>query len=188
MDLLTWVRQEHDGLHTRLHDWFVADVPADLWMVRPGDLGCSFAWLILHTTMHQDVAIQVVVRGEEPLWAGWWHSLGLGALPPAAALNEHDGLEPARPPDVTALVGYADAVADATRRWLAGATEADFDRVPPAAARLAEAGVTASDVAWVAERWAAKPVSWFVQWEAIGHTLLHQGEMAALRPRLGVRR
>jgi len=188
MDLLTWVRQEHDGLRSRLHDWFVAGVPADRWIVRPNDLGCSFAWLILHTTMHQDVAINVVVRGEAPVWAAHWGALGVGPLAPWDALNEHDALDPTSAPDVAALVAYADATADATTRWLATATDASFDQVPPSAERLVAAGVTGADVAWVAERWAAKPTSWFVQWEAIGHTLLHQGEMASLRGRLGVQR
>ena len=76
------------------------------------------------------------------------------------------------------------AVNAATADWLATVDAAVLDIVPPASQRLTDAGFTDTSVAWVHARWSDKPVSWFVQWEAIGHGLLHHGEMAALRARL----
>ena len=182
---MTWIRGEHDGLGARLHDWFVGEVPLDRWTERPGDQGCSLAWLVLHTSVHRDLAVQAVVRGEAPVHAAHWAGLGLGDLAPSAALNERDVLPAAV--DVSAVLAYADAVQTATAAWLTTVTADDLDVVPPAAERLATAGVTADDVEWVAKRWTGQPVAWFLQWEAIGHTLLHHGEMAALRVRLGLR-
>lgn len=182
---MTWIRAEHTALHGRLHDWFVAEVPFERWTERPGDLGCSLAYLTLHTAVHQDVAVNAVLRGTTPLAVAHWDALGAADLAPASALNERDVLPPTADP--AAIVAYADAVHASTATWLATATPDDLDLVPPAADRLAAAGITADDVAWVPKRWSGQPTAWFLQWEAIGHTLLHHGEMAALRVRLGVR-
>ena len=114
-----------------------------------------------------------------------WSGLGLDGLAMAAGLDEHDLLEFHPGVDVPAIIAYADAVNDATASWLATIEAAALDVVPPASQRLTEAGFAEPSVAWVHTRWTGKPVSWFVQWEAIGHGLLHHGEMAALRARLG---
>jgi hypothetical protein len=76
-------------------------------------------------------------------------------------------------------------VNDATAAWLTSVDPARLDDVPPASPRLTDAGFTDPRIDWVHARWSGRPVSWFIQWEAIGHTLLHHGEMAALRTRLG---
>ena len=39
---------------------------------------------------------------------------------------------------------------------------------------------------WLYRMWEDKPVSWFVQWEAIGHRVNHVGEMVSVRNRLGL--
>jgi hypothetical protein len=184
VDLITWIRQEHDGLGARLHDWFVVDVPLDRWVERPDGLGASMAWLTLHASVHQDVAVNVAARGLAPVAATHCGGLGLDGLAIAAGLDEHDVLESHPGVDVPAIIAYADAVNHATAAWLAAIDAAALDDVPPASQRLTEAGFTDPGVAWVHARWAGKPVSWFVQWEAVGHGLLHHGEMTALRTRL----
>jgi hypothetical protein len=187
MDVMTWIRQEHGALGPRLHDWFVSEIPAERFTERAGGIGCSAAWLVLHTSVHQDAAVHVVARGAAPVADALWPGLGLGALHWSAPLNEPDLLDVHPLVDVAAVLDYADAVNAATAAWLDGLRADDLDVVPPAAERLAAAGVTGPAVAWVAQRWDGKAVSWLVQWEAIGHTLLHQGELAALRVRLGLR-
>ena len=187
MDVVSWIRQEHAGLGQRLHDWFVSEIPLPRWTERPGDIGCSPAWLVLHTAVHQDLAINVAARGLPAVAASHWDNLGLDGLHWAAPVNEADPLAAHPGVDVGAVLAYVDAVNAATAEWLAGLVADDLDVVPPSAGRLVAAGVTAADVRWVQDRWAGKPVSWLVQWEAIGHTLLHQGELAALRVRLGLR-
>jgi hypothetical protein len=187
VELITWIRQEHDGLGARLHDWFVADVPLDRWVERPGGRGASMAWLTLHASVHQDLAVNVVARGEAAVAASHWSGLGLDGVPVRAGLEEHDLLELHPGADVPAIIAYADAVNGATAAWLAGVDPSVLDTVPPASPRLTAAGLTDADVGWLHARWSGKPVSWFLQWEAIGHTLLHHGEMAALRERLGLR-
>ena len=41
-------------------------------------------------------------------------------------------------------------------------------------------------VPWLYGMWAAKPMGWIVQWEAIGHVQGHLGEMVSVRGRLGL--
>jgi hypothetical protein len=187
VELITWIRQEHEGLRARLHDWFVVDVPLERWVERPGGLGASMAWLTLHASVHQDVAVNVAARGVAPVAASRWGGLGLDGVDVAAGLDEHDVLEQHPHGDVPAIIAYADAVHDATANWLAAVDPAALDIVPPASQRLTDAGFTDPSIAWVHARWSDRPASWFVQWEAIGHGLLHHGEMAALRARLGPR-
>jgi hypothetical protein len=187
VELITWIRQEHDGLQARLHDWFIVDVPLDRWVERPGGEGASMAWLVLHASVHQDIAVNVAARGVAPVAASHWNGLGLVGLAVTAGLDEHDLLERHPDVDVPAIIAYADAVNEATAAWLATIDPVALDAVPPASQRLTDAGFTDTSVAWVHARWSGQPVSWFVQWEAIGHGLLHHGEMAALRARLGVR-
>jgi hypothetical protein len=187
MDVMTWIRQEHSALGPRLHDWFVSEIPQERFTERAGGIGCSAAWLVLHTTVHQDAGVTVAARGLAPVAADHWAHLGLGDLHWSVPLNEPDQLDVHPSVDVRAVLDYADAVNASTAAWLDNLRADELDTVPPTASRLAEAGVVDPAVAWVAQRWAEKPVSWLVQWEAIGHTLLHQGELAALRVRLGLR-
>ena len=187
MDVMTWIRQEHGALGPRMHDWFVSEIPLSRWTERPNGTGCSAAWLVLHAAVHQDTAMNVVVQGEAPVAALHFPDLGLDGVHWSVPLNEPDQLAVHPDVDVTAVLRYVDAVNASTAIWLASASSEDLDGVPPVDERLTAAGVTAPDVQWVHQRWAGKPVSWFVQWEAIGHTLLHQGELAAMRVSLGLR-
>jgi hypothetical protein len=180
VDLITWIRQEHDGLAARLHDWFVVDVPLDRWLERPG--GWVPRWPgSRFMRRYQDVTVNVAARRCQ--WRRRTGRLYLGAAM-AAGLDE-------RPPRVASGRRRArdHRLSGCGQRrhghWLAAIDAAALDVVPPASQRLTDAGFTDAGIAWVHARWSDKPVSWFVQWEAIGHGLLHHGEMAALRARLG---
>ena len=110
MDTLTWIRQEHDGLAMRLHDWFVSEIPLERWTERPGGIGCSPAWLVLHTAVHQDLAINIAVRGLPPVALAHWDRLGLDGVHWSTPLNEADQLEAHPGVRVDAVLAYVDAV------------------------------------------------------------------------------
>ena len=63
-----------------------------------------------------------------------------------------------------------------------------LDSLPEASWRLEHvAGIPAAgDLGWLHAMWSGKPVSWFVQWECIGHGHAHVGEMVGIRNRLGL--
>src|SRR5882672_1348847 len=120
-------------------------------------MGASMAWLTLHASVHQDVAVNVAARGVAPVAATHWSALGLDGLAVSAGLDEHDLLESHPGVDVPAVIAYADAVNDATATWIAAIDAAALDVVPPASTRLTDAGFTDAGVAWVHARWSGKP-------------------------------
>jgi hypothetical protein len=186
VDLRTWITVEHATAQDRFDQHVAARVPVERWKERVGDEGSSIAWLRFHTAWHEDLAIQSVLRGQEPLLAVWRERLGLEGIAP------HEGLGEAEVPDVTARLdaeaagAYARAVHDATTIWLGEAALSRLEDVPPASERMVDlAGVSDDAVPWLHKMWDAKPAAWLVQWEAIGHPINHIGEMVAVRNRLG---
>ena len=76
---------------------------------------------------------------------------------------------------------------DETQRWLATLDPAALDAVPDLDARLAPAGTLWPEAgAWVPDLWRGWPASVFVNWLAIGHTLVHAGEMQSVMSALGI--
>ncbi len=67
MNLQQWIADDHANLASRLIKGVVQRVPADRWQETPIGGGSSLAWLLLHTTVHQDVALNCVVRNHAPM-------------------------------------------------------------------------------------------------------------------------
>jgi hypothetical protein len=187
VELRSWIDAEHEGLRDRFAHAVVAHVPAARWRERAGDGGSSIAWLVLHGAWHEDLAMQTAVQGTEPLLARWRADVGLDGVAPSGGLGEAEDPAVTAAVELEALPAYAEAVHNATATWLAGADLAALADVPPAGARIAElAGVDPDAVPWLHSMWAGKPISWLLQWEAIGHRQGHLGEMVSVRSRLGL--
>ena len=186
MDLQAWITTEHDALRERFEHAIAATVPRERWRDAAGAGGSSIAWLLFHTARHEDLALRTAVNGQAPLLDAWRDRLGLVTAPPDTGLGEAEDPAVVGTLDLDALVAYAGAVHDNTSAWLHRAGLEGFDDVPPASARIAAAGVSNRDVPWLHAMWTAKPVAWFVQWEAVGHRQGHLGEMVSVRSRLGL--
>ncbi|MEV0157673.1 DUF664 domain-containing protein [Micromonospora sp. NPDC050686] len=88
-------------------------------------------WLVWHLTRIQDHHVADLL-GEEQVWVSgdWAPRFGLKADPDDTGYGHGpEEIAAVRPEGPTALVGYFTAVADRTRRFLAGLTTADLDRV-----------------------------------------------------------
>lgn len=187
MDLRTWIVEEHTSVWDRLRDGVIDRVPADRWTEHPDDGGSCLAQLLAHCSLHADMAMQTVVRRETPLAEEWRERLGLDGLPGHAGLPEAEDPSLVARISVPELFGYAEAVHRSTADWLRTADLADLDRVPDASGQLARWGqVPVEAVPWLHRMWTDKPVSWFVQWECLGHVLHHLGEMVSVRNRMGL--
>jgi hypothetical protein len=187
MDLRQWIIDEHDSLQTRFDHAVVELVPHSRWRERAGDGGSSIAFLLLHSSWHADLAVQTAVQAQAPVLERWRDDLGLGDRTPSTALGETEDPDVTATVDLDALTAYATEVSAATGRWLRKVDLETFDDRPPANERIAQiAGVHEEDVPWLHGMWRDKPVSWFAQWEAIGHRLNHLGEMVSVRARLGL--
>ncbi|MET0145726.1 MAG: hypothetical protein ABW328_13210 [Ilumatobacteraceae bacterium] len=186
IDLRTWIRTEHDGALARFEQSVVAAVPRERWTDPAGTGGSSIAYLAFHTAYHEDLAINAVLGGAQPLAATWRDDLGLGLLAPTAGLGETEVPELTAALDLDRLVPYVRAV-HAASAAIIDAVDLGVDVAPDAGPiGLTRAGVDDAAVPWLHAMWTAKPASWFVQWEAVGHRINHLGEMVSVRNRMGL--
>lgn len=186
MDLQAWVTEEHRATLERFDRSIAGVVPRDRWLDGAGDGGSSIAFLAFHTSYHEDVAVNAVLGAGDPVIAERRSWLGLDAFAPSAGLAEAEDRVLSGALDLDQLDAYVRAVHDRTAAWLASSFTSTLDRTPDSAAGLLAAGIAESDVPWLFAMWRGQPVSWFVQWEAIGHRINHLGEMVSVRNRLGL--
>jgi hypothetical protein len=187
MELRAWILEDHASLAERFDHAVVRTVPLDRWRERADGGGSSIAWLLLHTALHEDLAVNVALRGRPPLRASWQQDLGVGAFPPHAGLGEAEDPAVTGAVDLDAVRAFATTVHADVHGWLEEVDPADLDATPPAGERIGDlAGVTDEEVPWLHAMWRDKPASWFVRWEAIGHRQNHIGEMISVRGRLGL--
>jgi hypothetical protein len=190
VDLKDWIEADLQALTGRIANGVVAHVPRERWRERPGggaQPGSSIAWLLLHMGYHHDLAVRTAVQEREPYLHAWRDGLGLEAMEPEAGLSEAEDPAVTAAVDVDVLLDYVLAVVAGTREWLTRVNTHAFDTVPAASWRLEHtAGVRPEVVPWLHAMWDGKPVSWFVQWEAVGHGINHVGEMIGVRGQLGL--
>jgi hypothetical protein len=181
MDLSTWLLAEHDETQARHRDQVQRIVPADARTARlPG--GNSIRWATYHVARHAALGL-VVAGAAEPGRDG-----RLADFPTDAAVGG-GGLQEVEQPwaadlDLAAVDGYAAAVADDVRAYLAALRPDDVDRVVDTEGRLRAAGVDPDAFGWLYRMWDA-PVAFLVRWPMLGHWTNHVGEMIATRNQLG---
>ena len=174
---------EHASAFDRMVRSVVDVVPEGRWRDAVGDGGSSIAYLLYHVTYH---AVTAVRRGGDTAMDAWRARLGVASHPAHAGLGETEDVALTRALDVGALVGYARSVQDSGAELLADIDLEGLGDVPASGAALERAGVAETAVPWLHAMWTGKPVSFFVQWEAIGHRINHVGEMVSVRNRLGL--
>jgi hypothetical protein len=187
MDLRRWIADEHGATLTRFEQSVVATGPLERWTDPAGSGGSSIAWLAFHTALHEDLAVNAVLRRDATVLSTHRADLGLAGVPAATGLGEAEQPELTAALHLERLAPYARAVHDRTASWLASLTADDLDGGDAdGPAGLARAGIDEADVPWLVRMWTGKPAAWFVQWEAIGHRVNHLGEMVSVRNRLGL--
>lgn len=186
MKVRDWMLADHADVHERFERGVAARVPVERWTEHADGGGSSIAWLVLHHTYHQDLAVNTVIRAHDPVLAAWRTRLGLDGFDPSTGLPEAEDVAAVAALDLDALGAYATAVHATTQAWMHDVATSALDTYTDASARIARVGVSADEVGWLHAMWDGKPVSWFVRWEAIGHGHTHVGEMVSVRNRLGL--
>ena len=188
MDLRQWMIDDHAGVLGRFEQAIAPHVPVERWTERVDDGGSSIAALLYHLCRHQDLAVNVVVRGTAAVWDAHVDALGVADLPATGGLSESEDPELTARLEPAALIAYAGDVHATTRRWLTDSDPLDtaLDSVPPTATRLEDAGVSAAAVPWLHAMWSDKTAGWLVQWPGIGHGHAHVGEATSIRNRMGL--
>jgi DinB superfamily len=186
MDLRAWIVGEHAAVLDRFEQSVASVVPLERWRDPGGEGGSSIAWLAFHTAYHEDVAVNAVLGSARPLLDEWRAGLGIDGVATAVGLGEAEQTELTEQINVERLVPYLHAVHARTADWLQTVDLRALEEVPASGGGLDRAGIDEQAVPWLYRMWDAKPASWFVQWEAIGHRVNHVGEMVSVRNRLGL--
>lgn len=187
MDLRDWIIVDHASVHARFEQAVVRLVPEERWTEQADGGGSSIAWLLLHFSYHQDLAVQTALANRPPLMSEHRARLGLGRHPAGAGLGETEDRSVTSALDLGALQAYALAVHAASQTWLAEMPLTSLEAVPEASWRLSHhADIAPTDLDWLHAMWDGKPVSWFVQWEVIAHGHGHVAEAISVRNRLGL--
>jgi len=109
----------------------VEDLSVEDLTRRPAPGANPVGWLVWHLTRVQDHHVAELL-GEEQLWVAgdWAPTFGLPADPDNTGYGHGDEeVDAVRPTGSDVLIGYHDAVAERTRRFLARLTPEDLDRV-----------------------------------------------------------
>jgi hypothetical protein len=191
VDLEQWIASDHASVLTRFDNAIGTRVPINRWkdggVSGEGGPMPSIAWLLFHTTFHQDLALNTGIRNHAPLLHEHRDALGLSAMSAWAGLSESEDRSVTDALDLALLHQYVREVNAATAAWIDHISLLALDSVPNNSWRLEHhAGIPAEgEMSWLHTMWTDMPVSWLVQWECIGHGHAHVGEMTGIRNRLG---
>jgi hypothetical protein len=191
MRVVEWVARDVQQTRDRMLNAVCARVPTSEWSRTwsgraARQQGASLNHLLLHTVRHHDLAVNTAIRNRAPLYFDHRDALGAGGAGAEAGLAEREdrALTEALPAD--ALVAYLAATYDTTLRWLSRLGEMVLDSVPATGRRLAtKAAVDPHEYEWLYGIWEGRTVGDLLQWQVVGHSHNHVGEMIALRNRLG---
>ncbi|MDH3755113.1 MAG: hypothetical protein OEU32_14680 [Acidimicrobiia bacterium] len=185
MDVRTWIMADLMTLATRLDRGVLECIPPDRRIERVDDGGIAPTYVLWHTARHHDVAVNRILRGAGEVVEGWTDRVGArGDLWRGLAEAEDTELVTELDPEAVGL--YLLAVAVSTRDWVETADLAVLDTTPDSGAALAALGTPEDRFDWLYAMWDAKPATFFLQWEAIGHGYNHLGELVSIRNRMGL--
>jgi hypothetical protein len=189
VDLRGWIRQQHLVHHTVIDGEVLGRVnPSDLTK-RPEGAANSIAWLLWHTARCEDVVVNGILRGERQVLqtGGFIGRAGLGDLRIGAGLGDEEVAGFGERVDVEAVLEYRSAVRGATASWLKTGDLSVLDEKPDLDSRLPEyRSLVPDEASWVRDLWEQWPNSVLLNWTALGHTMLHTGEMQSVMLRLGI--
>ena len=187
MDVHTWIANDLQSVRSKLSDSVLSVVPMQRWVEQVDDGGSSIAHVLLHIARHHDLAVTTAIRNRPPLFAAHRAALGLDGAASSAALPEREDPALSHAVHLEPLLGYLDAVFDATESWFDDIGSMALDTVPDTTRRLdRKASLSVDEVPWLHRMWADKPVWWLLQWPVIGHGHAHVGEAISVRNRMGL--
>ena len=185
MELRDWIVGDLRSLRGKLAGGVLGLIPAERLRERVDGGGIAPVYVLWHLARHQDVAVNGVLRGADAVVDGWVDRLGIDEdLWRGLAEGEDADLVDVLDPE--AVGGYTLAVMERTAGWLEEQGLPAMDGRPDTAAALEAIGTPADRFDWLYSMWDGKPVSWFLQWSAVGHGFNHLGELVSIRNRMGL--
>jgi len=187
MELIQWIDADFEAVRSKLFDSVIALIPQDRWHEQVDNGGTTVAGLLLHVARHQDLAVQVAIKGRAPIFATHRSELGLAQAHDGVGLTEAEDQQATALMPSVALVQYIDAVFDATQDWLRQLSTSALDHTPDTSDHLdGQANISVNEFPWLHRMWGNRPTWWLVQWPVIGHANAHIGEGISIRNRMGL--
>jgi len=184
MDLRSWILDDLDLVVARARGGVLNVVPAERWAEQTGEGGSSITFLLWHVARHHDIAVNSVIRQSSLVAEN--HAALTDQLGPSIGLAEAEPVGLAQTLDPEAVAAYYEDVYASTKAWIKDADLSALDDTADSASGLDRVGVSRDDVPWLYNMWEAKPASFFVRWEAIGHGINHLGDLTSVRNRMGL--
>lgn len=198
MKLSEFYLQEHSSVHSgavtvpgsefssgfSIEDTLYKNLPDDLARRRIQPGVNSIAWLTWHMARCEDVAMNVVIAGEQQVLesGSWMERLGVSRRDIGTGMSDDEVGDFTGAVEIAALRAYRAAVGRRTRQIVDTLELSALARLPnPAHLERAFADGALGDRAmWVEQFWQGKTVGWFL-WLGTGHNFLHLGEASLVR-------
>ena len=198
MKLSEFYLQEHSSVHSgavtlpgsefssgfSIEDTLYKNLPDDLARRRPQPGVNSIAWLTWHMARCEDVAMNMVIAGEQQVLesGSWMERLGVSRRDIGTGMSDDEVGDFTGAVEIAALRAYRAAVGRRTRQIVDTLEPSALARLPnPAHLERAFADGALGDRAmWVGQFWQGKTVGWFL-WLGTGHNFLHLGEASLIR-------
>jgi hypothetical protein len=166
-----------------LADVIYGGLDDDVLRSVPAGQANSMIWLLWHMARSEDVAISMMLCGDDQLWDGSWvqrtgvefADFGTGhSAEEVAQLSESCVIEE--------LCVYRSSVGRRSRELFGHVATADLERVRSSAEvdRLDPVGAVHPSVPWVKDFWSGRP-GYFFLWVAVGHSYMHLQEASVIR-------
>lgn len=184
MDVREWIRADLQAVRDRLERGVVQVIPAARAHERVAG-GVAPVAVMWHTARHHDVAVHRIVRGAPEVLDDWAGRVGIAA-DTWRGLAEREDAELTASLDAEAVGAYLLDVFARSVAWLDAEPLPALDARPDAAGALDALGTPRDRFDWLYAMWDAKPVEFFLRWEAVGHGYNHLGELVAIRDAMGL--
>ena len=181
--------QQHAGTHgaavgseaaVRYEDVVLGGLSDAQMRLRPADDQNSLAWLIWHMARCEDVAVNVAIAGQDPVFEeGWAAKLGVERADIGTGMTPSEVADLSERIDLDALMSYRHAVGRQTRDVIATIDDERL-QAPVDPERYRRAEVLGDHAGWVDGVWAPWRGTDFL-YLATGHSYQHWGEAITVR-------
>ena len=182
--------------HAQVHSADVAESPMghlpdviygglddDILRAVPAGQANSMIWLLWHMARSEDVAISMMLCGDDQLWDDKWADRTAAGFPDfGTGHSAEEVAQLSRTCSIEDLQSYRSAVGRRSRDLLTKIDTIELERVRSSEEieRLDSVAALHSSVPWVKDFWGGRP-GYFFLWVAIGHSYMHLQEASVIR-------
>jgi len=185
---------QHARLHsqamTGANDWsfedaILDDLPVEQFRLIPGNRPHSIAWILWHISRIEDVAMNILVAGEEQILVegNWLKHLEVDTPSTGNAMSSSEIQDLSRQVNIPALRAYRLEVGRRTRHICQSLTSQDLRRKvdPQRLERVVTSGALVENAIGVKVYWGKRDIAGLLLMPASRHILVHLNESLTLK-------